>query len=252
MSLLPEPIWFSARPNESRVCGGCHEDRVKTTVVDPGVTQAFAIGPTDARGTAARHTRMSSLADLANANLISTQNGKTVGDDKLVGMAWDKALQPMFDAKCVSCHDGSASAANPLYTISTADGSESVTWRFDLRSTKKPLVLDGMDLAGEWPASYFSLAGPDMEALEKGDLVISGDFKVYLKPQDARDSILIKKVNPTQLYPAPSGTRAFPTSPHSSVGYPELTSAEFLKLILAADMGVNYYARENNPGTASY
>jgi hypothetical protein len=34
MSLLPEPVWFSARANESRVCGGCHEDRVKTTVVD--------------------------------------------------------------------------------------------------------------------------------------------------------------------------------------------------------------------------
>jgi hypothetical protein len=26
----------------------------------------------------------------------------------------------------------------------------------------------------------------------------------------------------------------------------------FLTLILAADMGVNYFARENNPGTASY
>ncbi|MBA3499562.1 MAG: hypothetical protein H0T65_04260, partial [Deltaproteobacteria bacterium] len=252
MSLLSEPIWFSARANESRVCGGCHEDRVKTTVVNPGLLEASVIGPTDARGTAARNTRLSSLADLANANLITTQNGKTIGDERLLGMAWDKALQPVFDAKCISCHEGTPSAANPTYTISTADGLTSVSWTFDLRGVKKPLVIDGEDLAGEWSASYFSVAGPDMEAIEDGNLVVSSEFKVYMKPQDARGSILIQKVNPTQLYPAPSSARAFTTSPHSGVGYPELTSAEFLKLILAADMGVNFYARENNPGVTSY
>jgi len=244
-------VWFSARAGESRVCGGCHEDRVKTTTVDPGLTQAFAIGPTDARATALRNTRLSSLADLANSNLITTQNGKTIGDERLVGMAWDKALQPVFDAKCISCHDGTPSAANPTYSITTADGA-SVQWTFDLRGVKKPLIIDGMDLAGEWSASYFSIAGPDMEALERGNLMVSPEFKVYMEPQNARGSILIQKVNPTQLYPAPSATRAFPTSPHSSVGYPELTSTEFLKLILAADMGVNFYARENNPGVNTY
>jgi hypothetical protein len=252
MSLLPEPIWFSARANESRVCGGCHEDRVKTTVVNPGLLEASVIGPTDARGTAARNTRLSTLADLANANLITTQNGKTIGDDRLLGMAWDKALQPVFDAKCISCHEGTPGAANPTYTISTADGTSSVSWTFDLRGVKKPLIVDGEDLAGEWSASYFSVAGPDMEAIEMGNLVVSSEFKVYMRPQDARGSILIQKVNPTQLYPAPTTTRAFTTSPHSGVGYPELTSTEFLKLILAADMGVNFYARENNPGVTSY
>ena len=32
----------------------------------------------------------------------------------------------------------------------------------------------------------------------------------------------------------------------------DLTPAEFYKLILAADMGVNYYARENNPHSSDY
>ena len=252
MSALSEPVWFSARAGESRVCGGCHEDRTKTTLVDPGVTQAFAIGPLDARASIARADRMSTLADLANADLVTTQNGKTVGDDKLVGMAWDKAVQPIFDAKCVSCHDGTPGPANPTYTISTADGLQSVTWTFNLSGAKLPLVIDGEDIAGEWTASYFSIAGPDMEAIEEGNLVISGDFKVYMEPQNARGSLLIQKVNPTKLYPAPSSERAFTTTPHSSVGYPELTPTEFLKLILAADMGVNFYARENNPGLESY
>jgi hypothetical protein len=254
MSALAEPVWFSARANESRVCGGCHEDRVKTSIVDPGITQAFAIGPTDAMGTTLRGSRLSTLADLANPNLITTANGKTVGDTKLVGMAWDKALQPLFDAKCISCHEGTPSAANPTYTISTADGTSTATWTFDLRGIKKPMIVDGEDLAGEWSASYFSVAGPDMEAIEMGDLVVSPEFKVYMRPQDARGSIIVQKVNPTRLYPAPSSERAFPgMTPHSAGGtYPELTPAEFLKLIMAADMGVNYWARENSPGIQSY
>ena len=37
-----------------------------------------------------------------------------------------------------------------------------------------------------------------------------------------------------------------------SVGGQELTPDEFYALILAADMGVNFYARENNPGLTTY
>lgn len=250
MSLLPEPVWFSGRPNESRVCGGCHEDRVKTTVVDPGQLDAFAIGATPAMGNTPRAQRLASAADLANPNLIQA-NG--AGAEKLVGMAWDVAIQPVFDAKCVSCHNGTPGPANPSYTIMDPVTGESVTWTFDLRGTKTPLMIGGMDLAGEWTASYFSIAGPDMEAIDEGNLVVSANFKVYMNPQDARGSELIKKVNPTKLFPQPDTTvRAFETTPHSQGNYTELTPTEFYKLILAADLGVNFYARENNPGTANY
>ncbi len=252
MALLPEPVWFSARANESRVCGGCHEDRAATTVIDPGITQAFAIGPTDARFSVPRDQRQMASADFASTNIVQAGPSGTVGVERLVGMGWDKTIQPIFDAKCISCHDGTPSAANPTYTISTADGTQSVTWTFDLRGGKTPLVINGMDLAGEWSASYFSTMGPDMEAIEKGDLVVSAEFKQYLKPQDARGSLMIQKLNPTRIYPNPSGERAFTSNPHSSVGYSELSSTEFLKLIMAADMGGNYYARENNPGLRSY
>lgn len=252
MSVLPEPVWFSGRANEARVCGGCHESRVGTTIVDPGQTDAFAIGPTPAMGLTPRGQRLTAMADFTRDDVIDAGTG--AGHEKIVGVAWDKLVQPVFNAKCISCHDGSASNANPEYTITTADGSESVTWRFDLRDVKKPLVIDGEDLAGEWSASYFSIAGPDMEALEKGDFIVSDTFKVYAKPQDARGSLLLQKVNPTRLFPTPSSSvRAYPTSPHSaSAGYAELTPTEFYKLILAADLGVNFYARENNPGRAAY
>ncbi|MBA3397266.1 MAG: hypothetical protein H0T89_31860 [Deltaproteobacteria bacterium] len=252
MSLLPEPVWFSGRPNESRVCGGCHEDRVKTTVVDPGLTQAFAIGPTPAHGTTARADRESTIADLENPNLVGAN---AAGAERLVGMAWDRAIQPVLTAKCAGCHDGTPGAANPTYTIMDPVTGTSVSWTFNLTGNRVPFVVGGEDLASEWPASYFSIAGPDMEAIEEGNLVVSTAFKVYMKPQDARGSLLIQKVNPTRLYPTPTSERAFPTAPHSTaVVYPggELTATEFLKLILAADLGVNYYARENNPGLARY
>jgi hypothetical protein len=95
-----------------------------------------------------------------------------------------------------------------------------------------------------------------MEALEKNGLMIVGNFKTYMNPQDSRNSELIKKINPTKLFPAPdTNVRAFATSPHSTVGYDsgrDLTATEFYKLILAADMGVNFYARENNPLVDDY
>lgn len=250
MSLLAEPVWFSGRKNESRVCGGCHEDRVKTTNVDPGQLDAFAIGATPMRGLVARGDRRSALSELADPDLIDPSTG--AGAEKLVGMAWDKAIQPIFDAKCVSCHGDSNAAGLPPYTITDPVSGQSVQWTFNLSGTKKPLVVGGEDLAGEWPASYFSIAGPDMEAIDEGDLMISGPFKVYMTPQNARGSLLIEKVNPTQLFPRPTNERAFTTTPHSSGRYTELTPTEFYKLILAADLGVNYYARENNPGLAKY
>lgn len=254
MSILPEPVWFSGRAGESRVCGGCHEDRVKSTVINPGITDAFAVGATPAMGNIPRGQRLTALADLADPNLIAADGS---GAEKLVGVAWDRAIQPIFDAKCVSCHDGSATAANPEYTITDPATGESVTWRFNLSGAPAGsvanLMIGGEDLGGDWSASYFSMAGPDMEAIDMGDLMIAGDFKVYMRPQNARGSLAIEKLNPTRLFPTPTAERAFPSStPHSAGNYTELTSTEFYKLILAADMGMNFYARENNPGNAPY
>ena len=248
MALLPEPVWISGGKGEARVCGGCHEARDSSTVIDPGLTDAAATGPTPMLGDKTRFQRVTAAADLADPNVISTAaGGKAAGHEKLVGMAWDKAIQPIF-AKCTGCHDGTAGAANPSYTITDPLTGQSATWTFNLTAANVPLVVGGMDLAGGWPASYFSIAGPDMEAIEEANLVISGDFKVYAKPQNARESILLQKVNPTQLFPEPNTSRrAFTSAPHSQGKYTELTPTEFYKLILMADHGVNYYARENNP-----
>jgi hypothetical protein len=248
MSLENEPIWFSARAGEARVCGGCHESRSDTTVINPGITQAAAIGPTAAMSAVSRAQRLSTDSQLASA---------TTPPDQLVGMAWDKAIQPVFNAKCVTCHDGSNTAGIEGYTITDpTTGAVVATWTFNLSDT--PVTIDyGMGMMSTFSASYLTMAGPDMEAIEENNLVVTGNFKVYMNPQDSRNSEVIKKVNPTKLFPSPDGTRAFTTTPHSVpngsyAGYTELTPTEFYKLILAADMGVNYYARENNPHSNEY
>jgi len=253
MSRENEPVWFSARAGESRVCGGCHENRALTTVINPGITQAAAIGPFDAKGLLPRASRLSTDTQLSSP---------TTAPSDLMGMAWDKAIQPVFDAKCVSCHDGTPSAANPTYQIvDPSTGTVMATWTFNLRGDMVTINYgsEGME---SFPASYISMAGPDMEAIDMGNLMVTGTLPCKtvggqptlqcMEPQNARDSHVIRLVNPTQLFPTPTGTRAFATTPHSSGKYTELTSTEFYKLILAADMGVNYYARENNPRLNQY
>jgi hypothetical protein len=236
MSLANEPVWFSARQNTARLCGGCHEDRTRTTNVQPGQLEAFAIGAVPMYGNALRAERMST--DFSR--------------DKIMGVAWDQALQPMFNAKCVSCHGDSNTAGIPPYTIMDPVTGETITWTFNLSGTKVPMTVGGVDL-GEWPKSYISMAGPDMEAIMEGDLIISGNFKVYLNPQDARNSLAVKMLNPVRQFPTQNaGLRAFPTTPHMNGKGTDLTPDEFYALILAADLGVNFYARENNPMLNQY
>jgi hypothetical protein len=239
MSLFNEPVWFSGRANESRVCGGCHESRSATTVIDPGLTKAFAVGPTPMYGKTPRAQR---------------QSATDFSRDKIMGVGWDKTLQPLFDAKCVSCHGDSNTAGIAPYTITDPATGASVSWTFNLTGAPLPAAFAQIGGESAFTSSYLSMAGPDMEAIEKGGLMVAGNFKVYMNPEDARGSLAIKMLNPMQQFPTQNaGVRAFNTPAHmATVGGQELTPDEFYALILAADMGVNFYARENNPGLSTY
>jgi hypothetical protein len=236
VALATEPVWFSARKGESRFCGGCHESRSATTVIQPGITQAIAIGPTHAMETVARTARQST----------------DYSRDKIVGVPWDKALQPIFDAKCVSCHDGTPGPANPSYTLTDPVTGKSATWTFNLKGDAVSLSVGNFMMDG-YSASYLSLAGPDMEAIEKANIMVTGNLTVYIKGLDARNSPLIQKLNPPQQYPTQDlGTREWSTStnpPHAAAVGQELTADEYLRLVMACDMGANFYSRENKTGS---
>jgi hypothetical protein len=239
MSLFNEPVWFSGRPGEARMCGGCHEPRTETTNVSPGQLDTFALGAAKMFGTTPRAQRL-------NANPTTAT--------EIVGVGWDTLLQPIFTANCVAgCHDKDNSAGVPGYTLTDPKTGTSASWALNLTGDPLPAAIAMAAGGGSYSASYFSMAGPDMEAVEKGKLMISGNFKVYMNPEDARGSIAIKLLNPTQLFPAPSATRAFAPQAHLlAKGKPDLSSRDFYALILAADMGMSFYARENNPHSNAY
>ncbi len=237
MSLENEPVWFSGKPGEARVCGGCHEDRSKVQIINPGLTEAFAVGATPM------------MAATPRANRRSTDFSR----DSIVGVPWNTALQPIFDAKCISCHNGVKGPANPSYTISDPVTGESTEWTFNLKGDPVDISVGKFMIDG-YSASYLSLVGPDPEAIEKAKVMISGTFKIYMRPTDAKGSELLKKLNPVQQFPSQNpAIRAFATTPHSATaGFQELTADEFYRLILSADMGANFYSRENNPDARAY
>ncbi len=235
MAQQSEPIWVSAAPGESRFCGGCHESRSETTVIQPGITEAIAAGPTDLQSTTARSLRVSA----------------SYTRDTTVGVPWDQALQQVFDAKCVSCHNGVAGAANPSWSITDPMTGETFDWTFNLSGDAVDWAIGGEMMSG-YSASHLSLMGPDMMELEEAGLVVTGELTIYIEPSKARDSILIQKLNPVQQFPTQDmNNRAFDTSefvPHAQAMGVELTADEYYLMVLAADNGGQFYSRENAPG----
>lgn len=235
MAIVNEPVWFSGRPGESRFCGGCHEDRARTTVIQPGLTQAIVAGAVDMDRPRADRRSMD-----------FTRRG-------VVGVPWDLALQPIFDAKCVSCHDGDPSKPGN-YTITFTD-QQGVTssFTFDLRGHTVSYGV-GEAMVSGYSASHLSLMGPMMMELSEEGVTVSsnrpdGRVPVYVRPGDARSSALFEILNPPQLYPYDPSVRFVPGAPvHQGI---ELTEDEYYLLILMADSGGQFYSRENAPG-ASY
>jgi hypothetical protein len=230
MSLASEPVWISGRPGEQRVCGGCHEDRSKNTVISPGTTEAAVRAAMD--------------LDVPRAQRVSMD----FSYDKVRGVPWDKALQPIFDAKCISCHDGVAGPANRSFTVVDKTLMTMQTFIFDLTSKKVPLTV-GEKKSYDFPASYISLVGLGME-LGENNVEIMGDYKPFIAPGSAADSDVIKKLNPPQRFPAvDANVRAFGGAVHpTDMGGMALTPDEYYLLILNIDMGAQYYFRENKGG----
>jgi hypothetical protein len=248
MSIFNEPVWFSGRAGESRVCGGCHEDRTGTTEVSPGLLEANAAGPINAKADLARIDRRTCLNGTCTAANFTRDN--------VIGIPWDQGIQRVLDAKCISCHDNSNTAGIAPYTLTDPVTGMVLTWTFNLTSERKALAIAGINFA-DWPASYITLAGADMEAIGKAKLVPAGNFKIYMNPQDSHGSPLMQKLNPPVQFPNQDmAVRAFgaPSTSHLNTvpGGVELTADEFYQLILVTDLGASFYTRENSPGLSVY
>jgi hypothetical protein len=252
MSVANESIWISGRGGEQRFCGGCHENRATGTQVAPGLRQAVLASPVNLD--VPRPQRLSLTAyNLSGGNLANPS--ATVR-----GVPWDKAIQPILDAKCVSCHDGTAGPANPSYTVMDRMTGAMQTFIFDLRG-QKMTVMVGERMTSDFTASYLSLMGLG-EIISDAEVMFDPPPTQYVEPASAKDSLLIQMLNPPQRFPtADPSIRAFADrsvtggaiTHAAQVGGPELTPDEYYLLILNIDMGAQFFFRENldSAGTAT-
>jgi hypothetical protein len=256
-----EDIWFSGRPGEARFCGGCHENRLATTPIAPGVQASVLAGAVNLD--VPREMRKS----LPAATLDGSGNlpaGNVAGDVGVRGVPWDLAVQPILDRKCATCHNGDATKSyNPSYTVTDMTSGTFQTFVFDLRGQKLPVTV-GEKMTGDYTASYLSLLGLG-EILGDDVVSITGTPPNYVVPAAAEASPLMMLLNPPQRFPAVDksvrafgsaafsmnvgGTpMSFPGTPHPvDVGGTELTPDEYYLLILNIDMGGQFYFRENLP-----
>jgi Hydrazine synthase alpha subunit middle domain len=248
MSVANESIWISGRAGEKRVCGGCHENRAKTPLLAPGQVDSVLSGAVN--------------LDIPRAQRITPQLAGGGGYDfsygSIRGVPWDKAIQPMLTAKCASCHDGDASKAyNPTFTVMDLTTGTSQTFTFDLRGQQLNVVV-GERMTGAFTASYISVMGLG-EILGEDVVKITGAYNQYgyVTPGSAKDSPIIKQLNPPQRFPAiDAATRAFAAGGihPNDVGHPEweLTPEEYYRFILNIDLGGQFYFRENRDSATAY
>jgi hypothetical protein len=247
MSLANESVWISGRAGEQRFCGGCHENRTLAATLAPGIPTNVLTGAVNT--VLPRAQRVDTTAYVLTGGSMTKANPiaalAATGDNAVKGVPWDLAIQPIFDAKCVSCHNGTPGAANPTYTITDNTTMVSQTFTFDLRG-QKVAVMVGERATSDFTASYLSLMGLG-EILSDADVTYSpAPPKQYVEPASAMNSLVVQMMNPVQRFPVNTSVRAFSTASHASQkGYPELTADEHYLLILNIDMGGQFFFREN-------
>jgi hypothetical protein len=220
MSIRSQGLWIQSMPGEERRCGGCHESRTGevTPRLGSGLTIAQQKGPQNF--------------------VMPIMNRKEFG--------WDVAVQPILDKKCVSCHGSDSPLAQKTYTVvaTAKDGTQTsyvIPW-LDLTGTPMTVAYDMNVMT--FSRSYVSLYYPAQlrGGMARGLQVIGELPPAWMVPADARNSVMIKTLN----VQAPDGTWAWPDVSHAKdKGFAELTNDEVGAFIRSADLGGQWFSRQN-------
>ncbi len=236
LAIRSEGLWIQAMPGENRTCGGCHESRSKAASATPGATLAQQLPLAD------KDYSQLAIADRTELPWAGAASGPNVQD--------------VFDAKCVSCHDGGAkdpfAGKHYTVTIPPMDAmAQPMVYQIPyLLLSSKPIETYYEKQVVTYPASYVSLLYP---TAMMGDSKVVGDMPPdWVVPGSARASKLIEKINAT-----PSDSRAGKEWAWKSAAHPEdvgvkLSSEERLTLIRMADLGGQYYSRRNIDSSAKW
>jgi len=245
LSIRSQTTWIQGMPGESRVCGGCHEDRNQANLPSVGagsLTIAAGRGPENFMKPVDSRTEY----PWAYANDANNPN----------------EIQALLNARCVSCHNGTTNGDKPqeFYTVTMTNevmgtSTNYKVARMDLTDTPVTVYYDRQ--VASWPSSYVSLFYPAAMSMDMGKISVTGTVPPkWAIPSDARNSLLIEKLNVTSIktpskYAWPlgesftdadvaGGTR----TDHAKLA--GLTRDELVKLIRTIDMGGQYYARQNS------
>jgi hypothetical protein len=234
LAIRNEMLWIQAMPGENRTCGGCHESRSQAASATTGQTLAQQLPD-----------RVKDYSQLPIASRTELP---------WAGAASGDTVQQLLDAKCVSCHDGSASDpfAGQTYTVTVPpedEGDEELVYEVPyLLLTADPVEVYYENEVTGYPASYVSLLYP---SAMMGEVEVVGDVPdpPWVIPGSARQSRLIAKVNASD----PAGDEwAWTTQAHPEDVGITLTVEERAMLIRMADLGGQFYSRRNVEGAAMW
>jgi hypothetical protein len=245
LAIRNQQLWIQGVPGEDRRCVGCHESRTGQGV------PAFGQNPTVAE----QHGPLDFTEAIANRTEYP----------------WDKKVQPILDAKCVSCHNASTTSYYYMTRTDPVTGTQT-TYKIpslDLSSTPVTVYYDRR--VATYPASYVSIFYPASlgmmgDGTTTGKVTITGAAPCsqggllnttpagctpwYGVPGSARASALTMKVNLNGIVNgATDGTTAWPLSSYPM--HPEdkgttLTDDERKTIaVYPMDLGGQYWARQN-------
>jgi hypothetical protein len=229
LAIRNQQLWIQTMPGEQRRCIGCHESRIGQGVpVFQGQTAAEQ---------AAGNPSNSMVADFTESIPQRTE------------FPWDKKVQPILTAKCVSCHNSSTTG---YYFMSRTDPvtGQIATYKIptlDLSDTPVTVYYD-RDVS-TWPASYVSIFYPATlnmagDGDSTGTIAVTGTVPPnYGVPGSARASVLTQTIN---LH-GTDGSTAWPANPFhpENVGVTLTDDERRTIAVYPMDLGGQYWARQN-------
>jgi hypothetical protein len=221
ISIRNQRLWIQGSPGEDRRCVGCHASRTGQGVPKLGANPTVA----EQRG--------------------PEQFTEAIPDR--TEYPWNLVVQPVLTQKCASCHNGSTTS---YYHVTFTDPMSGAVTTYNIPTldlTDTPVTVYYDMEVHSYPASYVSLFYPAtlQMTMAMGGIKVTGTIPPdWMIPEDARDSVAISKLN----VKAVDGTTAWPVSSHPF--HPEdkgvaLTDDERQMMIRTADMGGQYWSRQN-------
>lgn len=227
MSIRNQMLWIQAMPGEDRRCGGCHESRSETILPRMGATTlAQQAGALDLNVPIPDRTELPWLGSPTTRN-----------------------IQDVFNDNCVSCHSGGASDpfAGRSYVVEvTTEEGEMLTYDIPyLDLSERPLEIFYDREVVSYPASYITLLYP---SAMMGDSLATGDVPPnWVVPGAARESMLVEGLNINAE--GATDDWAFDRPAHPEDVGVTLSREDRLMLIQMADLGGQYWTRQNVEGS---